>query len=68
MEIIDLQDPKAPNKGAKLHVPLIKNTKVLEEGDVLMRYQPGTKTTVIELKKIPAGEPPQKRRRTKTTG
>ena len=40
MEIISALDPHDPNKNLK--VPLMKNSKPLEIGDVLMRYEQKT--------------------------
>lgn len=68
MEIISALDPHDPNKNLK--VPLMKNSKPLEIGDVLMRYEQKTEEIPEELVPMPAagsanpksGPAPKKRR------
>ena len=52
MEIISVFDPHDPNKNLK--APLMKNTKPLEIGDVLMRYEQKTEEVPEALVPMPA--------------
>lgn len=71
VELIDLVEPTFANKTLK-HVPLIRNHKVIEEGDVLMRYVKAKEAVPTALKKLSTeseaapSEPAQKRRKGKS--
>eukprot|EP00435_Cladocopium_sp_Y103_P048952 s1320_g14.t1 len=68
MEIQSVLDPSDPNKNLK--VPLMKNCKPLEIGDVLMRYEQKIEEIPEDLVPVQAGAPSEpiapapKRRRT----
>ena len=62
MEIISVLDPHDPNKNLK--APLMKNTKPLEIGDVLMRYEQKTEEVPEALVPMPAAGSAPKRRKT----
>ena len=70
MEVVGTMESGSANRGLK--VPLMKNHKDIEEGDILMKYEEGKQETPEELVAVPAapagsagpGEQPSKRRKT----
>ena len=50
------------NKSLK-HIPLMKNTKALEQGDVLLKFEEG-RTDDAPDDLVPCSGPPVKRRKT----
>ena len=62
VEVVNIVDAGDENKSLK-HIPLMKNTKALEQGDVLLKFEEG-RTDDAPDDLVPCSGPPVKRRKT----
>ena len=65
VEVVNIVDAGDENKSLK-RIPLMKNTKALEQGDVLLKFEEG-RTDDAPDDLVPCSGPPVKRRKTGTS-